>query len=63
VRGLVSGTPVLDGGVVMVEMTWLETFRLLGLDVLVLLLLGLAAGDCLEHVRDRLTFRDGQSRH
>jgi hypothetical protein len=47
----------------MVEMTWLETFQLLGLDVLVLLLLGLAAGDCLEHVRDRLTFRDGQSRH
>jgi hypothetical protein len=46
----------------MVEMTWLETFRLLGLDVLVLLLLGLAAGDCLEHLRDRPTFRDGPSR-
>jgi len=46
----------------MVEMTWLETFQLLGLDLLVLLLLGLAAGDCLEHVVDRLTFRDGPPR-
>lgn len=45
------------------EMTWFETIRLLGLDLLVLLLLGLAAGDCLEHVVDRLTFRDGQPRH
>lgn len=47
----------------MVEMTWLETFRLLGLDLLVLLVLGLAAGDCLEHVVDRLTYRDRPSRH
>jgi hypothetical protein len=45
------------------EMTWLETFRLLGLDLLVLLLIGLAAGDCLEHVADRIGFRDGQPRH
>jgi hypothetical protein len=37
----------MDGGVVMVEMT----------------LLGLAAGDCLEHVVDRLTFGDRPSRH
>jgi len=44
------------------EMTWLETFRLLGLDLLVLLLFGLAAGDCVEQVVDRLTFRDGQPR-
>ena len=41
------------------EMTWLETFRLLGLDLVVLLLLGLAAGDCIEHVFDR----DGRPRH
>jgi hypothetical protein len=45
------------------EMTWLETFRLLGLDLLVLLLLGLAAGDRLKQVFDRTTFRDGQPRH
>ena len=32
------------------EMTWLETFRLLGLDLLALLLLGLVAGDCVEYV-------------
>ena len=44
------------------EMTWFETIRLLGLDLLVLLLLGLAAGDCLEHVIERLTFRDSQPR-
>lgn len=46
----------------MMEMTWLETFRLLGLDLLILLLLGLVAGDCLEHVVDRRTFREGQPR-
>ena len=45
----------------MMEMTWLETFRLLGLDLLVLLLLGLVAGDWLEHVVDRSRFRDGPS--
>ena len=36
------------------EMTWLETFRLLGLDLLLMLLIGLAAGDCIEHVAERL---------
>ena len=45
------------------EMTWLETFRLLGLDLLVVLLLGLAAGDRLKRVVDRMTFRGGQPRH
>lgn len=44
----------------MIEMTWLETFRLLGLDLLLLLLIGLAAGDCFEHVADRLGSRDAK---
>lgn len=44
------------------EMTWFETFRLLGLDLLVLLLLGLAAGHCVERVVDRPTSSDGRPR-
>ena len=36
------------------EMTWLEMFRLLGLDLLALMLLGLVAGDVVEYVRDHL---------
>lgn len=46
----------------MTEMTWLETFRLLGLDLLLLLLIGLAAGDCFEHVAERLGSRDAKPR-
>ena len=46
----------------MMEMTWLETFRLLGLDLLVLLLLGLAAGDCIEHVVARMAHHEGERR-
>ena len=41
------------------EMTVLETFRLLGLDLLALLLLGLAVGDYVKHVFDR----DARPRH
>jgi hypothetical protein len=39
------------------EMTWIETLRLLGLDLLALLLLALVAGDCVEQVVGRMTPR------
>jgi hypothetical protein len=39
------------------EMTWIETLRLLGLDLLALLLLALVAGDCVEYVVGRMTPR------
>jgi hypothetical protein len=51
---LPRSTEVLD----MSAMTWLETIRLLGLDLLLLLLIGLAAGDCFEHLTERLESRD-----
>jgi hypothetical protein len=44
------------------EMTWIEVTRLLGLDLLVLLLLGLAAGDCVQQVVDRVLPRGEQPR-
>jgi hypothetical protein len=42
------------------EMTWLEMSRLLGLDLLALLLVGLVAGDVLEFVLQRVA---PQARH
>ena len=39
------------------EMTWIETLRLLGLDLLALLLLALVAGDCVAYVVGRMTPR------
>ena len=43
------------------EMTWIETLRLLGLDLLALLLLALVAGDCVECLVDRMTPRRERS--
>jgi hypothetical protein len=43
-------------------MTWLETFRLLGLDLLALLLLGVVAGDCVEYLAHHAP-RAGSRRH
>ena len=36
------------------EMTWLEMFRLLGLDLLAALLIVLVVGDCVEYVLDQV---------
>jgi|GEM_PF-5355815 hypothetical protein len=41
----------------MLEMTWLELVRLLGLDLLALLLLGLVAGDVITHFAEHVTPR------
>ena len=41
----------------MMAMTWFEMVRLLGLDLLALLLLGLVAGDCVEYVVEHVTPR------
>ena len=43
------------------EMTWIETLRLLGLDLLAVLLLALVAGDCVEHWLGRMTLRRERS--
>jgi hypothetical protein len=40
--------------VTIMEMTWLEMFRLLGLDLLGALLIVLVAGDCVEYVLDQV---------
>jgi hypothetical protein len=48
---LARGVPVcLTEVTTMLEMTWLELVRLLGLDLLALLLLALVAGDAIEHI-------------
>lgn len=44
-------------------MTWFEMIRLLGLDLLALVLLGLVAGDCVEYVLHQAAPRDRQPRH
>lgn len=44
-------------------MTWFELSRLLGLDLLVLVLLGLVAGDCVEYVVHHVAPRDGRRGH
>jgi hypothetical protein len=44
-------------------MTWYEMFRLLGLDLLALLLAGFAAGDCVEYVVRNVIPRNGHSPH
>ena len=44
------------------EMTWIEVTRLLGLDLLVLLLLGLVAGDWVQQVVDHVLPRGGHPR-
>jgi len=43
-------------------MTWFEMFRLLGLDLLAVLLIVLVAGDCLEYVVHHTTPGDDRSR-
>lgn len=42
-------------------MTWLETIRMLGLDLLAVLLVVLVAGDCLEYVVQRIAPRGDAS--
>ena len=43
-------------------MTWFEMFRLLGLDLLAVLLIVLVAGDCVEHVVQHIAPGDDPSR-
>jgi hypothetical protein len=40
--------------VTIMEMTWFEMFRLLGLDLLAALLIVLVVGDCVEYVLDHV---------
>jgi hypothetical protein len=49
--------------VTIMAMTWFELSRLLGLDLLVLVLLGLVAGDCVEYVVHHVAPRDGRRGH